>query len=138
MVQSDSSDPELLKRMVDGNIWIWELYKITPSTQESMRRLCIQAGWEVPEEFTLLPTNSPALLIHWRPMAYIMDQLSNRQAEMMDQKFETEKCNVQQMKHISKPTAAITWALKPSPRGPETKDSAKQSEAEFAVASMCS
>ena len=130
VVQSDSPNPEELRRMVDGNIRICELSEITPSTQEAMRKLCFQAGWEVPEEFTLRPINSPAVLIHWRPMAYIMDQLSLRQAEMMSQRFGAEARNIQQTKRINRPTATVSRAVTPSPEGRKTKDSATQTEAE--------
>ena len=95
MVQCEKPTPESLMKMTDKNLLIDRSLEITPSTQKAMARLCQYAGWEVPEQFTLVPTiNSPAVLMHWRPMAYIMNHLNKKKSQMMFEKYGPETRDV--------------------------------------------
>ena len=95
MVQCEEPTPESLRKMTDKNLLIDPSSEITASTQKAMARLCQYAGWEVPKQFTLVPTiNSPAVLIHWRPMAYIMDHLNEKNSKMMFERFGPETRDV--------------------------------------------
>ncbi|MCU7901932.1 MAG: TatD family hydrolase [Candidatus Thiodiazotropha sp. (ex Lucinoma aequizonata)] len=52
---------------------------ITGTQERATRELCKAADWPIPEEFTLYPLNSPALLLHWRALLAIATLLTERQ-----------------------------------------------------------
>ena len=43
--------------------------------QQALEDLCQAAGWVRPSRFRLWPMNSPALLIHWRVLIFLLDQM---------------------------------------------------------------
>ena len=44
-----------------------------------MRNLCHDMGWPIPEQFTLRPINSPAVLVHWRVLQVLVGHLTEPQ-----------------------------------------------------------
>ena len=52
-----------------------------------MRRLCQIHGWPIPSQFQTKPPNSPAVLIHWRPLLFMVDQLSSTGRKLFRVKF---------------------------------------------------
>lgn len=46
--------------------------RIIPRARDQMRSLARSLGWEDPEWFTMIPVNSPAVLIHWRYQAVLL------------------------------------------------------------------
>lgn len=55
---------------------IWSQTKIWGPLQGDMQALCRFAGWSIPREFQVFPQiNSPAALLYWRILLYLLDQL---------------------------------------------------------------
>ena len=54
---------------------------ITSETQQAMEALAWESRWRRPRTFSLEPVNSPAALIHWRPLSFILSLLSTAQRE---------------------------------------------------------
>ncbi|XP_022111688.1 uncharacterized protein LOC110990915, partial [Acanthaster planci] len=54
---------------------------ISAEVEAEMYTLSIQQGWPRVPEFTLGPINSPAALIHWRPLSFLFNQLNKAQQE---------------------------------------------------------
>ena len=54
---------------------------ITSETQQAMEALAWESRWRRPRTFSLEPVNSPAALIHWRPLSFIISLLSTAQRE---------------------------------------------------------
>ncbi|XP_045167847.2 uncharacterized protein LOC123531129 [Mercenaria mercenaria] len=49
------------------------------TSQTAMRAVCKYARWNIPDQFTIAPVNSPAALIHWRIICAMMEHLSESQ-----------------------------------------------------------
>ena len=61
---------ESIRRIISGRPKIWG------QLQGDMAALCEFAGWEVPEQFEVHPElNSPASLLYWRVLVFLLDQL---------------------------------------------------------------
>ena len=67
---------------------------VTPESAAAMSALCEHSSWPVPNSFSVAPLNSPACLIHWRPLAFLMDQLSRRSSERVMAQFEDERTSL--------------------------------------------
>jgi len=60
---------------------------LDPSVSEeygqAMDALALVSNWNRPTQWTINPVNSPAALIHWRPLAFLMSQLELRDRREM-------------------------------------------------------
>ena len=56
----------------------WQACDLTIASEieAEMRALSIQEGWTDVLDFSLCPVNSPAALIHWRPLCLLFNRLS--------------------------------------------------------------
>ena len=52
-----------------------------------MRYLCQLHGWPIPSRFETKPPNSPAVLIYWRPLLFMVDQLSSTRRKLFRVNF---------------------------------------------------
>ncbi|MES9883066.1 MAG: TatD family hydrolase [Sedimenticola sp.] len=97
---------------------------INPQLHNEMENLCEVAGWPVPNRgFSMTPLNSPATLIHWRPVAFLLGRLSegqrmtiaNRYAKLGKAKRNAYqrrllRCSPDQLKDTKKPNEPQTSA----------------------------
>ncbi len=60
---------------------------MVPSTDEAMNELGRIAGWPAVTRYALQPLNSPACLIYWRVMGYLLSCLSDQERDVMHHKF---------------------------------------------------
>ena len=72
------------------------LWTILSDTKRDMYRLSRRARWRLPDDFTLSPLSSPAILIHWRIMARLMGRVSRRVREEMFMKFGIKSTRTQE------------------------------------------
>ena len=60
--------------------------------QSDMGALCRFAGWHVPKEFVVYPTiNSPAALLYWRILLYLLEQLPESDRAEFNQSYGTQR-----------------------------------------------
>ncbi|XP_033730888.1 uncharacterized protein LOC117320398 [Pecten maximus] len=62
-------------------------WKITDRQRELMVGLCEEQGWEVPQDFSLSPINSPAALLHWRCLKAIANQIARGTMNELRERF---------------------------------------------------
>ena len=86
-ILSDSAKVDDLVAFVNRRIGdvIINRVQVWGPLQGDMEALCRFAGWEIPEEFQVYPRlNSPAALLYWRVLVYLVGQLPGRlQREFM-------------------------------------------------------
>ncbi|MES9881149.1 MAG: TatD family hydrolase, partial [Sedimenticola sp.] len=76
-----------LVNFVNHNLLLDPLLTVTASTHDAMDRLCDVAGWERPGSYTLGSLNSPACLIHWRVMGFLMSRITGSEPDIMFRRF---------------------------------------------------
>lgn len=60
--------------------------------QSDMGALCRFAGWHVPKEFVVYPAiNSPAALLYWRVLLYLLEQLSDSDRAEFEQSYGAQR-----------------------------------------------
>ncbi|CAG2244394.1 tatD [Mytilus edulis] len=86
-------------KMILGKVDIWGLVawvnrqvKNWPRTVEEvemgpMREVCAAGGWTLPSQFTLVPVNSPGVLIHWRIQILIMSWIGERRSQELREMY---------------------------------------------------
>ena len=62
-----------ISQVIAGRTDIWG------PLQSEMEALCKYAGWSIPKRFQVYPElNSPAVLLYWRVLVFLLDQLDDR------------------------------------------------------------
>ena len=87
---------------------------ITTESAAAMIALCEHSSWPVPNSFSVAPLNSPACLLHWRPLAFLMDQLSRRSRERIMAQFADERVGGEESVMESEMSPVVTQAAEES------------------------
>ncbi len=79
---NDRVDPHLVVELVNKDFKMPPESRIDHQLQREMEDLCDTAGWRIPPGgFSLFPLNSPAALLHWRDLAFLLGKLSPDQQD---------------------------------------------------------
>ncbi|MCG8047547.1 MAG: TatD family hydrolase [Candidatus Thiodiazotropha endolucinida] len=65
----------------------WGQYHVSIQQSRAMAAMCQLQGDPVPEEFTLVPANSPAVLLHWRVLLVIVACLNDRDRQDLVERY---------------------------------------------------
>ena len=63
------------------NEWHDRVGEVTPPMAEEIQEFSRQMLWQCPTPITLQPVSAPVVLIHWRPFAFLWNQLSKEERE---------------------------------------------------------
>ncbi|MEW8446284.1 MAG: TatD family hydrolase, partial [Candidatus Thiodiazotropha sp.] len=86
-------------------------YHVSIQQSRAMSMMCQLQGESVPEEFTLVPANSPAVLLHWRVLLVVVaclndkdrQELAEALPEGVDSHFHLDRCR----RSLNRPNASV-------------------------------
>ncbi|MES9882213.1 MAG: TatD family hydrolase [Sedimenticola sp.] len=87
MIIGPGANPVKLLRFANRNLILESDTTISDRTRRAMDRLCETAGWPIPRFYTIEPMNSPACLIYWRVMTFLMSRLTGSEPDEMYRRF---------------------------------------------------
>ena len=100
------------------NRWSSVKTRIPPGLAGVMGGLCEEQGWPIPSTFYLSPPNSPAVLLHWRPLLFLVGLLSKKDQQSFKARFSFRKRSPATVTPASASTTrAATGGLEPSSGG---------------------
>ena len=68
--------------------------EISEGVVSEMRYLCKLHGWPIPSKFETHPPGSPAVLIHWRPLLFLVGQLPDAKRRFFQSSFSSSSSKV--------------------------------------------